>query len=455
MAWVSAARPRFGVDNGWLLFLAAAIIGGSSALAVAVAQPKVALIAGAMVVVLGITAMRPRVALYILAAALMVSSGYLKLAGAGVFLVILLWALSQRRRLWQPDTLFTLIGLFALAALIAVATAGTRSGIIGDTLTYAGYLALYWAMITAIDSRRALNELFSWVGVAAVVTALVGLAQYRFQFTVARSQFRDFSDRFAGGDVAFPPPRLIDFQGWAGRFRIESFDGVPDYLAMHMAVVLPFVFYWLIRQKSPTARVIGAAMILILLAALMLTFSRAGMIVVAAMAVIVAFKFGLHRAMPVLLPVVLIVAVVAGGYSPIRTRISSIVTEAQTEQSGLLLTELVPEGLEFMFPLHLAYLLMGIELGAFGLVALLLLLFVTFRWTQRLSRTFKARGDPELWAWTEAAQLALISVMLAGFFYPVFDNFRYFWLLIGVVGVLNRLADKPARTTKQVEQRAA
>lgn len=497
---VQRRPPLARINNALLLILAACAIGGGSVFIVALARPKFALIGGALLVLIGITAMRPRVALYMLCAALMVSSGYLKLAGVGVFTALLLWSLSMRRPLVRIDPLFLLVGLVATSAVLATITAPTHINLVGDTLTYVGYFALYWAVVNAVDTRQALRHLIGWIAAGALVTALVGIVQYRMHFLLLRSQYaeflarsKDLSANLSRADLATSVPLTI-FQGWAGRFRIESLDGVPDYVAMHMAVVAPFVFYWMVRQRSPTRRIAGGAALAIMLTAVVMTFSRTGMLVVAAMTVVIAFKFGLRRAMPVILPMVLVAGIVAVGYAPLRTRITSIITEQSSTQNQVVDTrtdltllnsskwriesnqvglemfrdhfvqpvgagqmnwlwhsyrpDLVPLGVEWVLPLHFAYLLTGIELGLFGLVALLLVLYVSLRWTRRISRTFSERGDEELWSITQATQVALIAVALAGFFYPVFDNFRYFWLLVAIVGVLHHLAaqptDKPA-----------
>ncbi|MHB8376481.1 MAG: O-antigen ligase family protein [Dehalococcoidia bacterium] len=484
------------MNTALLLILTACAVGGGSAFLVALARPKFALIGGALLVLMGITAMRPRLALYMLCAALMVSSGYLKLAGVGVFTALLLWSLSMRRPLVRFDPLFLLVGLVATSAVLATVTAPTHINLIGDTLTYIGYFALYWAVVSAVDNRQALRYLIGWISAGAVVTALIGIVQYKMHFLLLRSQYaeflarsKDLSANLSHASLANAVPLTV-FQGWAGRFRIESLDGVPDYVAMHMAVVAPFIFYWMIRQRSLTRRIVGAAALAIMLTAVVMTFSRTGMLAFAAMTVVIAFKFGLRRAMPVILPMVLVAGIVAVGYAPLRTRITSIVTEQSSTQNQIVDTrtdqtllnssqwriesnkvglemfrdhffqpvgagqmnwlwhsyrpDLVPLGVEWVLPLHFAYLLTGIELGLLGLVALLLIIYVSFRWTRRISRVFKERGDEELWSITQATQVALIAVALAGFFYPVFDNFRYFWLLIALVGVLHHLAAQPA-----------
>jgi hypothetical protein len=479
MALVRETRMLGGLGHNTAMVALGAGVGLSSALLVALAQPKLAAIVAAAIVVGVVCATHPRVALYLFAATLMVSSGYLKVAGFPVFGAVFLWAMHTRRRLWRPDRLFALIALIILASVLAFLTATTRVNIFGEMLTYVGYLVLYWCVIIAIDNKTALRYLLFSAGGFAVLTALVGLAQYRLHFSLLRSQYNEFL-AVAGKAIQVDRVSAITFQGWAGQFRIESLDGVPDFLALHMAVVAPFIFYWTLIQKKPRNRALGVACLLIVLAAAALTYSRTAMLAVGIVPIVLALKFGVRRAMPVLLPLVLVGAIVVVGYSPLRTRVTSIFTEVQSSETtaGPLLSssrwrvesdkvglemlkdrlfwpagagqqrwlwrdyrpELVPLGFEFILPLHLSYLLTGIELGFLGLFALLGLLLVAFRWTRRMSRQFKLQGERELWAWSEAAQVALIEVFIAGFFYPVFDKFRFFWLLIAVVGVLHRLS---------------
>ena len=61
---------------------------------------------------------------------------------------------------------------------------------------------------------------------------------------------------------------------WNGFYRIDSLTGAADYLGLTMQILIPFAFFWMIRQTSGQRQIVGLLAIAAMAIAMVLSFTR-------------------------------------------------------------------------------------------------------------------------------------------------------------------------------------
>jgi len=394
----------------------------------------------------------------------------LKLAGAGLAVSAMLWALAGRRRLVPLDPLFwvlmSLVGLVWISLLNIEGSAAIGPAV-RLALTYLGYGVTYWILSTMSISPQVVKRVVGVMLISGLVIALIGIVQYRFPFVWVVSFVTLYSAYAETGD-------LTDAQRWDGVFRVESITGNPDTLGLAMQVLLPFAFMWLMRRRSAGGVVAGSALLLALGLALLLSLTR-GVFVTTALVVapLLAYKLGWRRTLPWLVLGLAFAVATVLVWEPLRTRSVSIVTEWAGGDSstaggwrrdalvialhmfrdnfvtGVGLTQQLQlwgeyAALEYAYmvalPIHNDFLLLGIELGVLGPLLLILLLVTAWRTARGVQRHFAARGQTDLLDLANAAEIVLVAMAVNMMLYPIVHNNRYFFLLLAIIGALHRVA---------------
>jgi O-antigen ligase len=439
-----------------------------------------ALLAGVMVLV------APQLGLYLLTGAMIAQWPYrlLTVAGAAVTVATLFWALAARRTLVPRDGVFLLVALLVGLVLLSALANGEPEGF-RVALSFVSFVALYWTVVTLCETPAAVIRLADVMLLAGLAIALIGMVQFVYPFVwIASAQMVEAASSVNVG-------MELGLLQWEGFRRIESLTGTPNYLGLTMQILLPFAVLWTWRQREPLRVVAGVAVTGALAAALVLSFTRGAMLTTAAITVpLLALRIGLRRSMPFLFLGALLVAAVVGLWEPLRARVASTLVEVLSSDPGTAAgwrvavlpigfqmfldhfwtgvgigqqrslwqqyapTYIFAPGAEQQLPIHNGYLAIAIDLGVAGLLLLLLLLGTVWLRLRRLQTAFRAGGAGRLFDLACAAEIAWVSMIANIMMYPGLENFRYFWVLLALIGGLSRLARAPA-TPRRGPVRAA
>ncbi|NTU86401.1 MAG: O-antigen ligase family protein, partial [Chloroflexales bacterium] len=396
----------------------------------------------------------------------------LKLGAAGVVGATLLWALARRRRLIPRDEVLLVLAPLILLIWLSALSVGDPSAVRVAT-SWTGYALYYWAASTLATDERAPRRLAMVFLISGVVTALIGLVQYKLHFTWIITAYTQ-SDPF----LYLGSNDFRDLQIWDGSFRIDSVTGSENYMGVAMQLPIAFACYWLIRRRSLAGRVVGLAMLAVLAAALLLSLTRGAILITAVVVVpMLAAKFGWRRSLPYLLVGAAIMAITFASIGQFRARAAATVDQVlhvSPMTSGGFRISIVPVGLAIIrdhfwtgvgleqhrwairryapsdlvspvesaqLQLHNAYLWIAAELGIFGLLLVGALLALVWRRLRRLQAYYRGSGQRALEDLAHAAEVAWVALIFDMAFYPVVDTiFRYHWVLLAVVAGLTRVA---------------
>lgn len=432
----------------------------------------------------------PHVGILLLSALLIGQWPWNAISYLGMLTIIssLAFLLINQLQLFPRNLVLTFTGLYFLIALMSVISPQTSNNIRSEVLTLAGHCSFVWLFATMVNSRRMLLLIVQSMVFSGVITGLIGLVQWRTHFVwIASATYHalQFNEQALRQKTAF------DLQQWRGQFRIDSITGTPDYLPLLMQCLMPFVAFWLVRQRRWSLRLMALAILGLFAVVHLLSFTRGALLTTAIVVILWAWIVDRKRFV-FYGPLLTLIAVGAMlSWSPLRERILSIInlTSAESPDSphtgtwrlrtvpvaiqmisehpflgvGLgqqrwnwpesAIGDLIPDP-QFAEPplIHNDYLRVAIDLGVGGACLLLILLATTVRALQRLSRHFFNCGDLVLCDLSRGTMLALIGLALAMPIYPLINDFRYFWLLLGVTASLLRIEKETGTAPPQIPQ---
>ncbi|MBC8159739.1 MAG: O-antigen ligase family protein [Roseiflexaceae bacterium] len=459
----------------------AALLGlgaGLLAAALLMALSPVYALAGIAVLVAGVVALAfPHLALYAAVASMIVfwPGTLIKSVDLALGALALMWAVVHRRSLLPPGPVLpVLAALVGLVWVSSLRVGGEEA--FKRALGYTSYIAIYWTVSTFSNSGLVVRRLIGALLIGGVVIAVIGLIQLRFPFIGIVSFVQRFSEYSESGS-------LVDAQLWDGVFRIESLTGGPNLLGLSMQILLPFAFFWTIGQTQPRLRLAGLAGLALMAAAMVLSLTRGVLVTTPLIIVpIVMARVGWRRSLPYAAAGLLVAATAVLVWEPLRNRVASNVTEllgGDSTQSGTWRLESFPVGLRMFgdyfwqgagieqqvtlwkqyapsdlivlreMVLHNDYLLIGIELGVVGVVLMLALLLLVWRQARFAQRHFRATKQRTLLGYAYAAEAAWLAIVADLMLYPLMHNFRYFWVLIAIIGALGRVAADQKRVNER------
>lgn len=309
-------------------------------------------------------------------------------------------------------------------------------------------LAIFWLIANIVGTPARFRAVTMTLVVASVPLALVALMH------------------FVSGDLA-PGSQPGAFQ------RITGYSAPltenPNDLALTLNLLLPFSVAGLIRARGAPARVMLAVVILLSATAIVLTFSRAGFLVLAAMFALYLWKLSRsdqrHWAVAAVLLAIVLVSVLPGSY---LDRIGTI-ADMRTDQTGSSQARwggmVAAAGLALAHPflgvgagmnilalnethgahwkeVHNVYLEYGADLGLPGLTLFLALFWSCWSRTRRMQRdTAGVPGREDLHQYGVAVEVSLVAFAVSGMFHPVGYNF-YFYIIAGLAVALGMLHKK-------------
>lgn len=398
----------------------------------------------------------------------------------------LIWLLLHRQPIMPRNAiLFLTICYFALGVLSLV-NPKTTIELRSHLLALTGHCSFVWLFATLVTTRAAILRVLQWMVASGVVTAIIGLVQWKTHFVWVVSTT---SVALSAGNKGLQDKTALDLQGWQGQFRIDSITGTPDFLPLYMQSLSPFVALWIIRQKTWGRRVAGLAVLALFALAHVLSFTRGALLTTAAVAVLSAWTIDRKRLIAYGPIVAIMLFVVMLSWSPLRGRMLTFLSleskeSRETVNTGGWRLRTIPVALQLIserpffglglgqqrwnwpentfgdlipdpsvvdpLPIHNDYLLIPAELGVGGGIVLVLLIAVAVRKLDQIATYFRDRGDLELSHTATATWLAILGIAMAMTMYPIVDSFRYFWLLLAVTAALMRICSDTSTAVRAV-----
>jgi probable O-glycosylation ligase (exosortase A-associated) len=363
------------------------------------------------------------------------------LVAAAVAIVAELLDRSMNRRpLRRTPTAFTLVMAIVSWAVLTLPLSYWPGGSVAAlTDHFVKAIAFFWLIATVVTTESRLRR-FLWLLVLASLplsyTALVNFASGSFL-------------RTPDGAV----PRIAGYTT-AG----SGLAANPNDLALMINLLIPFAAALMVMSRQWLPRLVAGGALLLGIAGVIVTFSRAGFLTLAAMGLVGVLVLGRRR--PVALLAVVVVLAMATtmlpqGYFERLSTITDIESDTTGSAQGRWNDALVAMEVAARNPItgvgldqnvlalnqergatwrevHNVYLQYAVDLGLPGLVlflALFVSLFRTAGRVRRAGRRLKSGRDAAVAA--GGVQVALIAFAVAAFFHPVAYQF-YFFLAAGL-----------------------
>jgi O-antigen ligase len=334
-----------------------------------------------------------------------------------------------------------------------------------DVLTnqYLKAVAFFWLVGTLTTTERRLRTIAWTLVLCAIPLAATGLNNY-----------------LSGDMVSSGVPGLQRIYGYMGGSGIAA---NPNDLALMLNLIIPIAAAMMIATKNPAARAVAAFAMLISVAGVIVTFSRAGFLTLMATSVML-FAVLIRRrssgAATLLLATALVVPLlVPDAYLARLSTITDIETDKTGSAQGRWQDVIVASGIVAQNPIvgagigndmlalneyrgratfrsvHNAYLQYAVDLGLPGLLLFAWLHIRCFRAARRIERL--AHADDALRALGPIAagiQVSLGAFFVAAMFHPIAYQF-YFFTIGGLAVALTHTARAtavvavPARVPRQ------
>lgn len=250
----------------------------------------------------------------------------------------------------------------------------------------------------------------------------------------------------------------------------------PNDMALMLNLILPVCIALLLGTKGSFKKLVLAGITLLIVMAVIATFSRAGFLTLVFIGICYAWLLR-KRPQRIWIPIILIMGLFAVPFVPTSyfERIDTILNieedqtnSAQTRLSDMqvaagtaLSNPLVGAGLgmsalalneargELWVDVHNVYLQWALDLGFPGLLLYLLLLYQCLRVTGNIinSRSDDAAAQPMVFL-AEALRVSLLAFAFAAMFYPVAYNI-YFYFFAGLAIAAGRIVRDDGRETAQ------
>ena len=333
-----------------------------------------------------------------------------------------------------------LIVWFTLAIIISPLARLDPEGSVSAAHLWMVNVVLYFLVTGLVTTKARLRTMLHVLVIASLWLAIQGLIMY---YTGA------------GISDALDADKRIEVVG----------AGDPNNLAFHLILVIPFLYALIFEAKSGFTRLWGLTVFLLITAAIYFTNSRGGALSYAAiMAFIVGRRHGL--VLGLLFAVVAAAATFALGPSRVRE-----LSATEPSAAGRILMWKESFRMLQSYPLfgvgagkfsqaagldkvaHNSFLSCAAELGLFGLLAWVLLIYTSARNAFYVSRCAVGRGFGQMSLYAGAIAFGLLAYLLAG----MFLSKTYSMLLTIFVGLsvaaTNIFVDKSQETYRLFEKR--
>jgi len=390
-----------------------------------------------------------------------------KLCGAAA-LVAWLTNLVARGLRWHVGWAAILLGAFLLWSAVGVLFSPTRGAQYPEWIrlgTFAAFFVMVVdVLLNAPDPRRAIRTYALIILVCGLLSAASAVAQYFMPSTYLET----FEERAAFQHVGGP---IVDTESLEGvsAIRVSGRALHSNWLALLLLCVLPLNAYWFTASKTWQGKLLVGLAVLVELAALVLTFTRTGLLVGVVLLMLVTAK-RLARATPyrfvaMALAVVVGWTVLPGAYKQRVLSLGQYTSSKSIEARaglqgaayGCMLEHPVKGvglggfGLHFVrergvvaetmrlvvnefnwnplfVGVHNLYLQIGCETGVVGLALFLTFFVVMMRNLHLAEQRFKATEQPEWRSLAGSLQVSLVAFLLCGIFLHALQQ-KIWWIV--------------------------
>ncbi|MCP4643129.1 MAG: hypothetical protein GY851_21965 [bacterium] len=488
--------PRVGMIGGLLILCAA------TALGIAVlAGGKLALAALIGLIAFGFFVREPVWGLYMTTALLLLSglgatigsvqasvpAAAAKACGAAT---VAAWFvnLSMRKHQFRLGRESVLIGFFLLWALFGIGNSAVWNRQLPEWARLVT-LAFYFVLaINLLDTPRKLHVFVLLILACGVVMSIFAVIQYKLP-SLQFSAEGGLSGVASGVDKAY-----VDYESVRSgpAVRVSGGAGHSNWLAMTMLMILPLNAYWFSISKSWRGKSLASIAVLLELTALVLTFTRLGLVVGIAVALFMVGK-RLLRLNPYRATALAVALLCAWFALPAayKERVVDFTQyrKSQSTDARMALQEYAWEyiqdeplagegiggyGLRFQgedhwvaanlryliewqgwnpvyYGPHNLYLQLGAETGLVGLCMMLLLLGWLLRDAQKTEKVFTARGNQQAAFLGGALLVSMLSFMFCGIFLHALFQ-KIWWMIAAAIVAYRFLPDRIDAQKKQEPQ---
>lgn len=303
----------------------------------------------------------------------------------------------------------------------------------------------FWLIGTLVTTPARLTLFMRMLSLCSIPLALTALNNYR-----------------SGVFVTLETSAVQRIAGYVGG---SGLAGNPNDLALMLNLLLPITGALFVISRSTVARIVAGLAMLLSVAAIIATFSRAGFITLAVICLLTTMAMVRRGAIVTVLGLVFItsvtVAVVPRQYFDRLATITNIEQDPTGSAQGRwndwvlavghikrnpmtgaglgqdLLALNAARGHETWRSVHNAYLQAAVDLGLPGLALLLALLAASFHNARRVRRAAARAGQNDLAVMAEGVTISLAAFTVAAFFHPIAYQFYFFCLAGLAVALVN------------------
>lgn len=387
--------------------------------------------------------------------------------------------------LLSPQAWFPILGSLRIAFVVATIAIGTHllSQMVRPrevpplpTEILIAFTLVAWAVLTVpmshwpggsvevLTDRYLKAVAFFWL-IATLATTTTRLRILAWTFVLASIPLATTAVKnYIAGDVLSTGVR--GFTRIAGYTGGSSIAANPNDLALMLNLILPIAGALVWMSRRPPARLLAAGALVLATTAVILTFSRAGFLTLAASALMCAILLARRRA-PGAATALVVIALAAlpllpEGYVDRLRTISDIDADATGSAQGRWRDTKVAAGLVVQNPVigagigqdvlvmneergidtwrrvHNVYLQYGVDLGVLGMLLFIWLHVVCFRSAR--AAELRAAQDPALRDLVPLAigvKVALVAFAVAAMFHPIAYHFYFFSIAGLAVGLRN------------------
>ncbi len=190
------------------------------------------------------------------------------------FMSLIIKSLTTKKFIWQLDGMGLMIIVMILIYMISSVTSFAPFKSVQIWAVYFAFMIFYFVIINTIKTKTQLFNLLKVFAVSALLVCLYGIAQYIFGWNVKQA----WMDEEMFEDI---------------KMRIYSTLENPNVLGEYILLTLPVCISLMWTAKKALSRIVYGGMSLILVLALILTFSRGCWLgIMAAAAVFITFAAG-------------------------------------------------------------------------------------------------------------------------------------------------------------------
>ena len=325
----------------------------------------------------------------------------LALGGATALLLVLHMAVKERHITITKTPMNMILAWFVAAIALSHMTRLYLPNLIAALKDFVPTVVMYFLITNLVVTRSRLKFVIRLIVFLTIILAAQGLVQF-------------YTGTGFGGQEAYE-----------GRIQAVGIFSDPNDLALALVIVLPYVFLKLVGRARGWEKILAAISMALLVYALYLTASRGGLLAFAVlMMLLFSRKYGKVPGMLAGGLILAVVLVLGPRMASISTDEASAYGRIQAWGLGLDLFEQFPlfgvgsgQYTEYHFrTAHNSFVLCAAELGMFGLVPWVMMIYLTIRNNHFISKHMGAGKGEDIAIYVDTIRYALIAFVLAAYF---------------------------------------